>query len=70
MLAISSRDALFLLEFIDRPALPNEIEKLKQLTASEIIFGRTPLIDGVEKELAAYFAGEKHTFATDRKSVV
>jgi len=64
MLAISSRDALFLLEFIDRPALPNEIEKLKQLTASEIIFGRTPLIDQVEQELAAYFAGEKHTFTT------
>lgn len=64
MLAISSRDALFLLEFIDRPALPHEIEKLKQLTASEIIFGRTPHIDQVEQELAAYFAGEKHTFTT------
>ena len=64
MLAIASRDALYLLEFIDRPALPNEIERLKLLTSSEIIFGRTPLIDQVEQELTAYFAGEKHTFAT------
>jgi len=58
MLAIASREALYLLEFIDRPALPNEIERLKQLTSSEIIFGRTPLVDQVEQELAAYFAGD------------
>ena len=36
MLAVASRDALYLLEFIDRPALPNEIERLKLLTSSEI----------------------------------
>ncbi|MBU9810492.1 bifunctional transcriptional activator/DNA repair enzyme AdaA [Rahnella perminowiae] len=64
MLAIASGDALYLLEFIDRPALPNEIERLKQLTSSEIIFGRNPLIDQVEDELKAYFAGEKYTFVT------
>ena len=62
MLAIASRDALYLLEFIDRPALPNEIERLKQLTSSEIIFGRTSLTNQVEQELAAYFAGERQTF--------
>jgi AraC family transcriptional regulator of adaptative response/methylated-DNA-[protein]-cysteine methyltransferase len=64
MLAIASPDALYLLEFIDRPALPNEIERLKQLTSSEIIFGRNPLIEQLEQELAAYFAGGKQVFVT------
>ena len=64
MLAIASPDALYLLEFIDRPALPNEIERLKQLTSSEIIFGRNPLIEQVEQELTAYFTGGKQVFVT------
>lgn len=64
MLAVASRDALYLLEFIDRPALPNEIERLKLLTSSEIIFGRSAPLDQVERELAAYFTGHSPAFYT------
>lgn len=64
MLAIASCEALYLLEFVDRPALSNEIERLKQRTSSEIIFGRTVPVNQVENELAAYFAGTTKAFST------
>lgn len=64
MLAITDDQALYLLEFVDRPALANEIEKLKQLTRSEIIFGRTAALDLLDQELTGYFSGKNQTFKT------
>ncbi|MBF6635106.1 bifunctional transcriptional activator/DNA repair protein Ada [Rouxiella silvae] len=64
MLAIADKQALYLLEFIDRPALPREIDKLKQQTASEIIFGSTRPLEQLKHELADYFSGKNLTFKT------
>lgn len=62
MLAISDDNALYLLEFIDRPALENEIEKLRRLTGSEIIFGSTPTLEQLSEELTGYFSAKNQRF--------
>jgi len=64
MMAIADSHALHLLEFAERKALPAEIRKLQKFTGSGIVMGRHPPIDQVEKELAAYFAGEDIGFRT------
>lgn len=64
LLAIADDSALYLLEFIDRPALAKEIERLKQATGSEIIFGRTPTLNLLTEELIGYFSGKNQPFTT------
>lgn len=64
MLAVADHQALHLLEFVDRQALPTELTRLRNLTGSEIIMDRTPVTDRLEKELHDYFAGTSCRFAT------
>ncbi|NDL63436.1 bifunctional transcriptional activator/DNA repair enzyme AdaA [Acerihabitans arboris] len=64
MLAVADHQALHLLEFVDRPALPNELTRLRNLTSSEIIMDRTPVTDRLEVEMGDYFAGKSCRFAT------
>ena len=64
MIAIADKYSLYLLEFLDRKALPGEMEKLKKITNSEIVMGREEPIDLVEKELNLYFAGKILSFNT------
>lgn len=64
MLAVGDRTHLHLLEFHDRRALPAEMESLKRKTRSGVASGRTPPIDQIAAELAAYFAGELTEFRT------
>lgn len=64
MLAVADDHALHLLEFFDRTALPTELKRLRQATRSAIGFGRTPIIERIEAELRAYFAGESTHFDT------
>ncbi len=64
MLAVADGHALCLLEFFDRKALPAELTRLKNATASEIIMGRAAPIDRVEGELRDYFAGRRQHFTT------
>ncbi|AHF79314.1 Ethylated-DNA/protein-cysteine methyltransferase (plasmid) [Sodalis praecaptivus] len=64
MIAIADRFALYLLEFIDRKALPVEMEKLKVLTSAEIVMGREESINLVEEELKRYFSGKLTEFST------
>ncbi|WP_411704925.1 bifunctional transcriptional activator/DNA repair enzyme AdaA [Edaphovirga cremea] len=64
MLAVADNYALHLLEFCDRKALPTELTRLKNVTGSDIIMGRTPLIDRVEQEMNGYFSGQLFEFTT------
>lgn len=63
MIAIVDKFALYLLEFIDRKALPVEMEKLKVLTSAEIVMGREEPINLVEEELKRYFSGKLTEFS-------
>lgn len=63
MIAIADKFALYLLEFIDRKALPVEMEKLKVLTSAEIVMGREEPINLVEEELKRYFSGKLTEFS-------
>ncbi len=64
MLAIADTTQLHMLEFFDRKALPDGLARLRQRTGAAIRFGRTPPIDRIAAELAAYFAGTNARFAT------
>jgi len=64
MLAVGDANALHLLEFFDRKALPAELTRLRAKTRSSIAFGRLPLIDRVAAELRDYFEGRSATFTT------
>lgn len=64
MLAVTDAHVLHLLEFFDRKGLPNELKKLQHSTRSGIDFGRTPIIEKIENELAAYYSGKACRFET------
>lgn len=57
MIAIADDEALHLLEFIDRKALPEGLRKLSGLVGGRIGLGRSHVTDRVEAELNAYFDG-------------
>lgn len=64
MIAIADKQALYLLEFLDRKGLPREIDNVKKHTGAAILMGREAAIDQIERELNRYFAGEPLPFAT------
>ncbi len=64
MLAVGDANALHLLEFFDRKALPAELTRLRAKTRSSIALGRLPPIDRVAAELRDYFEGRSATFKT------
>ena len=62
MVAMAEVRGLVMLEFADRPALPAEVEELRTRYGYVAGPGRNGHIDCVERELAAYFAGELRAF--------
>jgi AraC family transcriptional regulator of adaptative response/methylated-DNA-[protein]-cysteine methyltransferase len=64
MTAIADEDALYLIEYADRRGLEREIERLRHRLKAGIAPGRTPPIERIEAELAAYFRGELARFET------
>lgn len=62
MIAVSDDNALHLLEFADRKALPNELKKLMQTVKGNIGIGRTAPTDQVTRELKAFFEGKSDQF--------
>lgn len=64
MIAIADEQALYVLDFIDRPSLNRTIENLRTKTKSAIIPGDTTPIHSIKQELAQYFAGILKTFTT------
>ena len=61
MVAVADAGALHLLDFGDRVALPAELRKLA-IFGGGIGIGRTPVVEVLEAELAAFFAGRSARF--------
>lgn len=62
MIAVADRNALHLLEFADRKALPNELKKLHAAVHGRFGLGKLGPHEQVEAELADYFAGKTAEF--------
>ncbi|AUH35362.1 bifunctional transcriptional activator/DNA repair enzyme protein Ada [Paracoccus tegillarcae] len=65
MIAITDDSALHLLEFTDRKALPQGLQRLSGLVGGRIGLGRTALTDRVESQLTEFFAGHRARFDLD-----
>lgn len=64
MLAIADELDLHLFEFVDRRGLEREIERVRSKKGTVIVPGRNSIIDSIEKEITAYFAGDLKIFKT------
>jgi AraC family transcriptional regulator of adaptative response/methylated-DNA-[protein]-cysteine methyltransferase len=64
IVAIADEAYLYLLEFVDRPGLEREIERLRLKTRSAIIPGTPKPIRVIRAELKRYFDGKLHEFET------
>lgn len=62
MVAVCDAHGLHLLEFMDRKALPGELQRLAATSPDGLGCRRLPLHDRVEEELAAYFKGTSERF--------
>lgn len=63
MIAMAENQGLVLLEFADRPALPDEMDELRRRHAYTVVPGRNVHLDRLESELHDYFAGTLRQFA-------
>lgn len=64
MLAVCDEQALHLLEFFDRKALPTELKKLRQQKGVDLSLGRFAINDQLDAEIDDYFAGKCADFKT------
>lgn len=64
MMAIADDEALYLLEFVDRRGLENEILTMRKKLNVAIVPGTNKLLQQLTTELAAYFEGTSMTFQT------
>jgi AraC family transcriptional regulator of adaptative response/methylated-DNA-[protein]-cysteine methyltransferase len=64
MIAIADENALYLLEFIDRRSLENEVIGLQKKLKAAIIPGETTIIKSIKSEIADYFNKGKFIFKT------
>ena len=62
MLALADQEALYLLEFVDRRGLENEILDLRRRTRSYIVPGNNPILDQTAAEMENYFMGSSQDF--------
>lgn len=64
MIAVSDANALHLLEFADRKALPTELKKLRAMVHGDLGLGRFEPTEQIEGELSLFFAGTSEKFIT------
>lgn len=64
MIAVSSRNHLHLLEFVDRKGLPAELKKLERNSKEGIGIGTMPPSEQAAAELAEYFTARSARFLT------
>ena len=64
MVAVSSENALHLLEFTERRALPAEVAALRRDAKGSLGFGRFAPTDRIEREMADFMAGRTAVFET------
>ena len=63
MLAGATKEAVCLLEFDDRPLLPTQMVRLKQLFGRDVRPGSNPVLATLAEELDAYFGGKLRDFS-------
>ncbi len=63
MLAVCDDTALYLLEFMDRKALPAELASLSKDARGSLGLGRTLVTEQLERELGAFFDGRQPAFS-------
>lgn len=63
MLVGATDEALCLLEFIDRRALPTQVRRLRQGLRATFVPGRTEVIARTQEQIGAYFAGQLRAFS-------
>src|SRR5437762_6033099 len=64
MIAIADDDGLYLLEFIDKGGLENEVKNLSSKLKAAIISGETKIIKSIQVEVNNYFSGNNIRFNT------
>ena len=64
LLIIADEQAVYFAEYIDRPELKSEIERLKLKTGANMEAGKTAAASAVEEEISLYFKGEIQQFKT------
>lgn len=62
MIAMAEERGLVLLEFLDRPALPREVEELRKRYGYSVRPGTNPHLAHIERELGEYFSGKLREF--------
>lgn len=62
MIAMSEQRGLVLLEFADRPALPDEIDELRLRYGYTVVPGRDAHLAQIDSELREYFNGARRNF--------
>lgn len=64
VLAVASDAGLCLLEFVDRRALPAQMETLRRRFGAPVLPGPAAALDQIEQELTRYFEGQLAEFKT------
>jgi AraC family transcriptional regulator of adaptative response/methylated-DNA-[protein]-cysteine methyltransferase len=64
MMAIADEKSLYLLEFVEKFEIKNEMKRLEKQLQMTITSGETAIIHSIESEIADYFAGKIKVFKT------
>lgn len=64
MLAIADKKFLYMLEFVDRRGLEQEIESFRSKMKAVILPGSSEPINSIKKEMELYFSGKLQSFKT------
>jgi AraC family transcriptional regulator of adaptative response/methylated-DNA-[protein]-cysteine methyltransferase len=62
ILAGATDEALCLLEFVDRRALPNQVRRIRTRLGAAFVPGETAIIEETRRQLDGYFAGTRREF--------
>lgn len=62
MLVGATDSALCLLEFVDRRALPRQVERIRSRLSAAFVPGRNDLVDRTAAQIEEYFEGRRRTF--------
>jgi AraC family transcriptional regulator of adaptative response/methylated-DNA-[protein]-cysteine methyltransferase len=62
MIAVANDRGLALCEFVDRPMLPTQLQRIESLCGGAIVAGEHEILEQTQRELDEYFAGTREHF--------